>query len=222
MAQSWRITGIESGERLDVTAKAVELGESQTSPETGQIARVAASSAFGKPFGIFMDLPHLPLVDGEGGNCVAVSASPWPGTLSLHASQSQSNYSLQQVLQNFGSTGELVTSLPGSITTSRWDRQSTIRVKLFQGVLTSQPQSALLNGANALAVRSADGGWEVLQFASATLVAPQCWDLAMMLRGQAGTEVEALAGGGPRCADRSAQYSGLQFAIRTGIDGLAD
>ncbi|MGI9365322.1 MAG: baseplate multidomain protein megatron [Rhizobiaceae bacterium] len=197
LAQTWRITGIESGERLDVTAKAVELGESLTSPEPGQIARVAANGAFGKPYSIFMDLPHLPLVDGEGGNCMAVSASPWPGTLSLYASQSQNSHTLQQALQNFGSTGELVTPLPGTASTSRWDRRSTVRVKLFQGVLHSQPQSTLLNGANALAVRSADGGWEVLQYANATLVAPQCWDLDLMLRGQAGTEIEARAGSEP-------------------------
>ncbi|HEY0302229.1 MAG TPA: hypothetical protein VGC36_12870, partial [Rhizomicrobium sp.] len=45
-----------------------------------------------------------------------------------------------------------------------------------------------LGGANALAVENAAGEWELLQFATAALVAPGEWALTRLLRGQAGSE----------------------------------
>jgi hypothetical protein len=47
---------------------------------------------------------------------------------------------------------------------------------------------ALFGGANALAVESAPGVWEVLQAGSAELVAPGRYRLTRLLRGQRGTE----------------------------------
>src|SRR3954453_2846452 len=46
----------------------------------------------------------------------------------------------------------------------------------------------LYSGANALAVQNADGQWEVLQFATATLTGLGEWTLSRLLRGQGGTE----------------------------------
>jgi hypothetical protein len=51
----------------------------------------------------------------------------------------------------------------------------------------------VLGGSNAAAVRNADGAWEVLQFETATLVAPATYELSNFLRGQAGTERAMLA-----------------------------
>jgi hypothetical protein len=47
---------------------------------------------------------------------------------------------------------------------------------------------SVLGGANALAVQNADGEWEVLQFAHATLTGPGEWTLSGLLRGQGGSE----------------------------------
>jgi hypothetical protein len=52
----------------------------------------------------------------------------------------------------------------------------------------------MLNGANAAAVRSAAGGWEVLQFEVAEEIAPSTWRLSGLLRGQLGTG-DAMAAG---------------------------
>jgi hypothetical protein len=46
----------------------------------------------------------------------------------------------------------------------------------------------VLNGANAAAVRNADGVWEVIQFANATLIDGDTYRLSGLLRGQAGSE----------------------------------
>src|SRR5690606_24862221 len=58
----------------------------------------------------------------------------------------------------------------------------------------------LLNGANAAAVRSASGAWEVLQFQVAEETSAGIWRLSGLLRGQLGT-VDAMAAGSPAGAD---------------------
>src|SRR5690606_2540250 len=52
----------------------------------------------------------------------------------------------------------------------------------------------LLNGANALAIQGANGGWEIVQFAAAEEIDAGRWRLTGLLRGQAGTE-DAMAAG---------------------------
>ena len=46
----------------------------------------------------------------------------------------------------------------------------------------------MLAGGNVAAVEGPDGVWEVLQFQTATLIAPSTYELSTLLRGQAGTE----------------------------------
>jgi hypothetical protein len=56
------------------------------------------------------------------------------------------------------------------------------------------PRAQLLNGANAAAVRSANGAWEVLQFEDAEETGASVWRLTSLLRGQSGTGDCAAAG----------------------------
>jgi hypothetical protein len=63
-----------------------------------------------------------------------------------------------------------------------------VRVKLYGGALSSAADLAVLNGRNAVAVRNADGAWEMLQFGEAELVAAGTYELSHLLRGQAGSE----------------------------------
>jgi hypothetical protein len=58
----------------------------------------------------------------------------------------------------------------------------------------------LLNGANASAIRSTSGAWEVIQFETAEEISPQIWRLSGLLRGQLGTD-DAMAAGAPVGAD---------------------
>jgi hypothetical protein len=67
-------------------------------------------------------------------------------------------------------------------------------VKLYGGALAGEPAMAVLNGANIAAVGSAETGFEVIQFETATLVGVKTWRLAGLLRGQAGTADIAAAG----------------------------
>ena len=83
--------------------------------------------------------------------------------------------------------GETLADL-GSGPASRWDRAATLTLKLYSGALQSRGELAVFGGANALALEAADGVWEVLQFETASLTAPNTWQLTGLLRGQLGTE----------------------------------
>jgi hypothetical protein len=70
----------------------------------------------------------------------------------------------------------------------RWDHANSFRVKLASGLLSSMSDMRVLGGANAAAIRNAQGAWEVIQFASAELVGANTYRLSRLLRGQQGSE----------------------------------
>ena len=61
-------------------------------------------------------------------------------------------------------------------------------MKVEGEALTSCTLLQLLAGRNVAAVRNADGEWEVIQFQTATLIAPGTYELSGLLRGQGGSE----------------------------------
>jgi hypothetical protein len=65
---------------------------------------------------------------------------------------------------------------------------TTLRVRLYGGLLTSVSDARVLAGANAAAVQNPNGDWEVLQFANAELVDSGTYKLSRLLRGQAGSD----------------------------------
>lgn len=72
-----------------------------------------------------------------------------------------------------------------------WDRATVLTVELEfdDGSIESLPEDAILSGANAAWVGSANGQTgEVIQFATATLIAPKTYELRDLLRGRRGTE----------------------------------
>jgi hypothetical protein len=61
-------------------------------------------------------------------------------------------------------------------------------VDLLTGTLESVTDLTLFGGANALAIESAPGVWEIVQAGAAELLAPGRYRLTRLLRGQRGTE----------------------------------
>jgi hypothetical protein len=82
----------------------------------------------------------------------------------------------------------------------RIDRRAAITVALFDAEAASVSRLQLLNGANAAAIRSAIGVWEIVQFESAEEIEPGVWRLGDLLRGQLGTS-DAMAAGALAGAD---------------------
>ncbi len=134
-----------------------------------------------------MDLPLLTADQNAWDPFAAAFASPWPGAVAVLKSASDSNFTLDTSLTKPASIGETTADFySGPLW--RWDEVNSLRVKLYNGALASLDDLPVLGGANIIAIENADGEWEVLQFATATLTAPGEWTLTKLLRGQAGTE----------------------------------
>ena len=71
---------------------------------------------------------------------------------------------------------------------SRFDLGNALVADLFSGTLESVTDITLLGGANALAVETSPGQWEIVQAGSAELIAAGRYRLTRLLRGQRGTE----------------------------------
>lgn len=145
---------------------------------------------------LFLDLPLMTGAEVPHAPHLAVAATPWPGSVAVYASDQDAGYALNRLIAAqavIGKTETLTAPARGSV----WDRSPPIRVVMAGGALASVTPAQLLNGANLLAI--GDGrpdSWELLQFADADLVAPDTYELSLLLRGLGGTEA-AGAGGWP-------------------------
>lgn len=137
---------------------------------------------------VFLDLPLLTGEEVPHAPHIAVAAQPWPGSVAVWSSSEDAGYEINRLIAAPAVVG--VTESP--LTAHRpgiWDNGPPLRVKLSGGELTSVAPVSVLNGANAMAIGDGSGSnWEVFQFASAQLVAPDTYDLSIRLRGQVGTD----------------------------------
>ncbi len=146
------------------------------------------TEAYGPPGVHLLDLPLLRGDEDPLAPHAAAAAEPWPGAVSFWRSDSPDRGFLHALTLPAPATlGQTETPLPPG-PEGRWDEINQLRVRLFQGQLSSRPEADVLNGANAAALRNEEGGWEVIQFRRAELIAPDVWQLSGLLRGQAGTE----------------------------------
>jgi hypothetical protein len=142
---------------------------------------------YGPPSVAFLDLPQLRESVPAHQPLIAAHAVPWPGRVAVWRSPGEDGFELVATLGRPARMGRLVADLyPGP--TSRFDRGNVAIVDLAFGTLASVTDLALFAGANALAVETAPGVWEVLQAGVAELIAPGRYRLSRLLRGQRGTE----------------------------------
>jgi hypothetical protein len=147
----------------------------------------ASSATLGKPLSVFLDGPLLGDDHVPHAGYVAAFPSPWPGGVAMNRSPSDSGFVVDQVLPVPARMG--VTAFDyfaGPVW--RWDRGNELWVDLFSGTLESADELQVLGGANAIAVENADGEWEIVQFATADLMAAGRYRLKDLLRGQRGSE----------------------------------
>ncbi|PLX39067.1 MAG: hypothetical protein C0606_00540 [Hyphomicrobiales bacterium] len=150
-------------------------------------------TVFGKPVAVFLDLPRLNDDDNARAPYLAVHARPWYGTAAVWRSETGDSFRLHDSVSRRAVIGETLTALqPGPV--GVWDRRNTLSVRLYNAGFSSREEIRVLNGANAIAVETTDGGWEVLQFVNAELTASRTYTLSRLLRAQLGTE-DAMAAG---------------------------
>ncbi|PCI04345.1 MAG: hypothetical protein COB78_08480 [Hyphomicrobiales bacterium] len=141
-----------------------------------------------------MDLPLLANDDATGpvSHC-AVFANPWVGTHLALSSPTTSGFQLRAQNEIPSTIGELLEPL-GAGPSGRWDLGSQLHVTVYFNALQSVAEDLVLNGANALAVKCNNGGWEIIQFTDALLQEDGSWILSNLLRGQLGSEEEMASG----------------------------
>jgi len=194
---------IEVQEIVDAEARTVSARS--IDPEVFDLAlspprrRVPAQPpALGPAHALVLDLPALTADQPTILTRLAVFADPWPGPVAVWASNDGLSYSQAGLALAPSIVGETVDDLAAG-PTARW-HQAAFRVRLYGGALASVSDDNLLAGANAAALRRADGSWEVIQFANAELVGARTYALSRLLRGQAGSEwamAAPLAAGAP-------------------------
>lgn len=156
-------------------------------PGTARPNTLRAPTSFGTPEVIFMNLPQLIETTPAFEPYVAVNASPWPGSVISFRSPTLDGFLPAATINRRASTG--LTNGPffrGPY--SVFDRANTLEVTLASGVLASVTDIALFAGANAFAIESSPGEWEIFQAGDCTLIGPQQYRLSRLLRGQKGTE----------------------------------
>lgn len=206
------VTGVEDGIRRAVTARQIRrMPPSRWAPE--RIARSPEQGYIaGPPLALLLDLPMRTASDLPTNQLrVAARSRPWRTQVAL-ASPEATGFTRRSTITRRATIGHLAERLEGSFE-GRIDRATTITVTLLDGELTSVSRLQLLNGANAAAIRSANGVWEILQFQEAEEIAPSVWRLHHLLRGQLGTN-DAMAAGAEAGApfvllDEAVQPAGL-------------
>jgi hypothetical protein len=156
-------------------------------PGQPRASALPAPVIFGGTDVVFLDLPQLGEGEAAHQPLIAANARPWPGTIAVWRSASEDAFAL---FQTFGSRARIGTLAEGFTVgpTSRFDLANTLVVDLGSGRLESISDTALFGGANALAIESAPGIWEIVQGTHAELIAAGRYRLTRLLRGQRGTE----------------------------------
>ena len=192
-----RITALADGLGRGVDALSIQRAIYGASSAVERDSTAPGISAFGRPLMAFLDLPLLRGDESPVAARVAAAQSPWPGGVAVYRSADGIDFRLNTTLPASATLGVTTAVFAGG-PVNRWDLASLLTVQLTTGTLGTQSDLAVLAGANAAAIETSSGVWEVLQFANAALVGDRTYQLTRLLRGQAGSEaamVAALAAG---------------------------
>lgn len=191
-----RVTEVGEHVTRDIEARSIDPAVYVSRPGRPRNARPPATRISGAPLLTYLDCPPDEDVAAHDG-LVAAAREPWPGEIAVFRSAEDSGYELATLLGRAAVTGLTTLDLPIGVV-GRLDLASRLTVAADRGVLTSASQLALLGGANMAALEIAPNQWEVLQFQTATLVAPRTYQLSTLLRGMRGTEHDVVVPAGAR------------------------
>jgi len=189
-----RIEAIEETDRRRIEAVRVggEAAFAAIPPGADEGPRFS-SGLLGPPHVVVMDLPLLTGTETSTAPRIAAFAKPWPGSLSLLRSGDASGFEAILTLTRPDVIGRLTADLDAG-PVGVFDRGNAVVAELFSGHLESRSRAQVLDGRNALAIRSRTGTFEILQFEKAEMNGPRRYRLTGLLRAQRGTEAEMRAG----------------------------
>ncbi|GAA0609674.1 glycoside hydrolase TIM-barrel-like domain-containing protein [Brevundimonas kwangchunensis] len=170
------------------------------------VVRVAAAGDFGDavrppepparpgaPFFRMIELPPLIGSEVDGLPLAVVAGDPWR-PMTVWAGLAVDALTARGEVAAPATVGTLVEPL-GPGLRNRVDGRNSLLVRIEGWSPESRSVTAVLAGANAVAIETA-AGWEIVQFRTATLVGGDVWRLSGLLRAQQGTD-EAMRVGAP-------------------------
>ncbi|MEC9433025.1 MAG: glycoside hydrolase TIM-barrel-like domain-containing protein [Pseudomonadota bacterium] len=186
----YRIDRIAEGHFRRMEATRIEAANYQLGarvfPNEPEAALDARTSS-GAPGYRLLDVPWAIFDGSETRGYVATWSSPWPGTVAVYGSDRDERYAALGAANRPSVVGQLLGTLEKRAPW-RWTRGLEVQVRMLSGALSSADELAVYNGANLAALSSPLGGWELVQFRNAELVATNTYRLSGFLRGLGGTE----------------------------------
>ncbi len=191
---STEATGLFRIDRVEQAGQQV-LEAVRIEPESYRTIEVKEEASSLTPFAgpvpvlpLFMDLPLLTGDELPHAPHLALMAKPWPGSVAVYDSASDSDYALNKLFSARATMGLTETALPAA-RPGMIDRGAGLQVRLLGGDLQSIDAQSLLAGGNVAVI--GDGSpdnWEVFQFEKAELIDTDTYLLSNRLRGQLGTD----------------------------------
>lgn len=190
--RSFMVQGVTVGSARRVEARSFD--QAGVVAVGGGVAAASKRSGFaepGVPVLYLMDLPQLTPDAAAQSGYLAAWATPWLGVDVFAGDAEAGPWVLSASLGRPSALGVLTADLAAG-PPETWSA-GPLELRLFAGTLDSLSAAEVLGGRNALAVETA-GGWEVLGFRQAELIAASTWRLTGLVRGRLGTEAAAQAG----------------------------
>jgi len=182
-----RLVSIADSDLRSIDAVRQDRAVYDLPPGDPRPASLSTPMVFGTPDVILLDLPQLREDQPAHRPFAAAYAKPWPGEIAVYRSAATDGFALLTTFGGRARMGVLAESFyAGPV--SRFDLGNALVVDLFSGTLDSVTDIKLLGGANALAVETGAGQWEIVQAGNAELIAQGRYRLTRLLRGQRGTE----------------------------------
>ncbi len=183
----YRLTSVADGEARNVEVIRQDRTTGTLAPGTPRRSTPEVPAVFGEPEVALLDLPQISEDVAAHRPLIAAYSAPWPGEIAVWRSASEDGFEWLTGVTQAAQMGVLVSDL-WSGPVSRFDHGNELIVDLSSGTLGSVTDLALFAGANAFAVESAPGVWEIVQAGTAELLAEGRYRLTRLLRGQRGTE----------------------------------
>lgn len=181
----WRVVRLDLDETPRAHLEACEPAQAPSAvlPDWTPAPSVEPAAA---PVLYVLDLPPLSGSEEDTRPVVAAAVDPWR-SMDVFAGPSVAALTVRARATQAAGVGVTLSTLePGPL--HRFDEASRLTVQVEGVLLQSAEEDAVLSGANALAVLTPAGEWEVIQFRTAVAVAEDTWELSGLLRGQAGSD----------------------------------
>lgn len=185
---NFRVTEINRGSHLEIKAETIESSIYDALVTGAAGALMGTVTVYGKTVLHFMDLP---LVTGEESRPwaprLAAYQGPFPPAVNVFE-EVGSDLLLRSQITQPTQMGILAADLQAGPHTII-DEGSIIQVDWndFNYQLTSDTEINVRAGANALAIRTSAGEWEIIKFINSAFQSGRRWNLSRLIRGQLGS-----------------------------------